>query len=150
MSLLNESTAQDFIHRLESLKSDTTPQWGKMNASEMIKHCKLALDIPLEKISMKPNWFFKFLFGKWIKSKMTNDEIYSQGSPTAKEFVVHDKNLSIDNEKTLLIQNIRNFVALSDEKLGAFVHPLVGKMTANEWRKSQWKHLDHHWRQFGI
>jgi hypothetical protein len=30
------------------------------------------------------------------------------------------------------------------------VHPMFGKMTADQWGRSMWKHLDHHLRQFGV
>jgi hypothetical protein len=28
-------------------------------------------------------------------------------------------------------------------------HPFFGPLTATEWDRLQWKHLDHHLRQFG-
>ena len=43
---------------------------------------------------------------------------------------------------------VRAFHARGPEKL-AKEHPFFGPLTSAEWDRLQWKHLDHHLRQFG-
>lgn len=147
---LNTDSHQKILDRLNKIEAKTLPQWGKMNASEMIRHCRIAMELPLGRLELKPNFFFKLLFGKWIKNKVTNDEIYKPGAPTAPEFKVHNKELNFETEKTQLINTMNEFVQRDDSLLAKTIHPIFGTMTSHEWRKSQWKHLDHHFRQFGV
>lgn len=150
MLILNQLTGYDFIDRLNKLNANSLPLWGKMNAAQMLKHMRVALELPLGKIEMKPNWFFKLLFGQWIKKKVLDDSIYKAGTPTAKEFVVKSSDLDFELEKKKLLDALSQFNAMDDFQLGSIVHPLFGTMNAYQWRRSQWKHFDHHWRQFGI
>lgn len=150
MNKLDVNTAKGFIVRLDNLSSTTKPSWGKLNAIQLMAHCRIAMELPLGKITVKSNFFFKLLFGKMIKKKVTDDSVYKPSLPTASEFVVKGANLNFDNEKSKLIDTIYEFINLSDEVLNKTIHPIFGKMTASDWRISQWKHLDHHWRQFSI
>lgn len=150
MNQLNKENSELFISRLHQLNEIQNPLWGKMNAAEMMQHCRKALDVPLGNLELKPNWFFRFFLGKMIKKKVTDDSIYKPSLPTAPEFVTHDKSLIFEEEKGKLVNTINEFVSISDDLLNQKEHALFGKMTASEWRISQWKHLDHHWRQFGI
>ena len=150
MHILDSNTSQAFIDRLESLSEDTIPKWGKMNSTEMLKHCRLAMEVPLGRLKLKPNFIFKLLFGKMIKKKVTDDSIYKPSTPTANEFKVTDANLDFQTEKELVIRTIHEFSNFSDKKLDETPHQLFGKMNSTEWRISQWKHLRHHWEQFGI
>lgn len=150
MHILDSNTSQAFIHRLANLSKDTIPKWGKMNSTEMLKHCRLAMEVPLGRLKLKPNFIFKLLFGKMIKKKVTDDSTYNPNTPTADEFKVRDTNLDFQTEKELLIQTIHDFASYSDKKLDETPHQLFGKMTSKDWRISQWKHLRHHWEQFSI
>lgn len=149
MSILNQSSAPEIIDRLNNLKPDTQPQWGKMNAAEMLLHCRKAIEIPLGKHQLNPNFFFKLFFGKWIKSAVVGDKPFQKDSPTSPDFLVNDKGLDFEKEKQALLADIHDFINISDDILDQRPHGLFGSMTAHEWRKGQWKHLDHHWRQFG-
>lgn len=108
------------------------------------------MEVPLGKTVLKPNWFIKLFFGKMIKRAITDDSVYKQGLQTAKEFITHDKSLVFQEEKSKLIQTIDEFIRFDDKILDKTSHVLFGKMNSHDWRRSQWKHLDHHWRQFGI
>jgi hypothetical protein len=150
MQLLDSNTSSGYISRLENLDSTTIPNWGKMNATQMLAHCRIAMELPLGKIEVKTNFIFKLLFGKMIKKKVTDDSIYKPSLPTAAEFVIKEPNLNFEEEKSKLITTINQFCNLKNDVLSNKIHPIFGKMTNEEWRISQWKHLDHHWRQFGI
>lgn len=150
MALLDHSTYNDFVLRLEKLNPTTPSQWGKMNAVEMLVHCRKGMELALGKFELKPNPFFKLFFGKWIKSVVVGDKPFKENSPTAPEFKVHDKGLDFEKEKKLFLSTLNEFIHLPDNLLDKREHGLFGKMTSHEWRKGQWNHLTHHWKQFGI
>jgi len=150
MNILDQSTASQFIERLCQLEFDSRPLWGKMNAAEMLAHCRQGMELPLGKFELRPNFFFKLLFGKWVKSVVVGDKPFKINSPTAPEFKIHDKGLDFESEKSAFLSTLSEFTNYSDSILEKRKHGLFGTMTAYEWRKGQWNHLDHHWRQFGI
>lgn len=147
--LLNQDTISDIFRRLDALSTNDQPLFGKMNPAEMMKHCTRAIEIPLGIRNINPHWFFKLVFGRWVRTKILSDEIYAPNQPTAPEFKIHDKSLCFEEEKGKLASAINEFVRKNDSEMENVVHGLIGKLSADEWRKSQWKHLDHHLRQFG-
>ena len=52
-------------------------------------------------------------------------------------------------EKKILLSYIDRFLAIGPEVIANKKHPFFGELTFEEWDKLQWKHLDHHLRQFG-
>ena len=49
---------------IEKLKEETTPKWGRMNSSMMLKHCSAFVDVYLNKTKLNPLIFLVgFVFG---------------------------------------------------------------------------------------
>ena len=49
---------------LEKLKEETTPKWGRMSSSMMLKHCSAFVDVYLNKTKLNPFIFIVgFVFG---------------------------------------------------------------------------------------
>ena len=93
---------------------------------------------------MKPSWLAKIFF----KKSLYNEKPWKKGLPTAKFLKTKDqKDFSVEKE---------NLVKLIDEtyqhrdKTEWNPHPAFGYFTAQQWGKMQYKHLDHHLRQFGV
>jgi hypothetical protein len=72
-----------------------------------------------------------------------------KSSPTAKEFIITDKR-EFDKEKAELLELIKRFHEGGEKGATTFPHSFFGEMTPHEWGFTQWKHLDHHLRQFGV
>ena len=49
-----------------------------------------------------------------------------------------------------IIATLKRMAAAGPEGLSKAPHPFFGQLTADEWDKLQVKHLDHHFRQFGV
>jgi len=64
-------------------------------------------------------------------------------------FIIGDKR-KFDHEKQKLMNLIAQFHAIERRKLQNSVHPILGKFTPEQWAIGQYKHLDHHLRQFGV
>lgn len=147
-SLLASDGATAIIERINKLRADSVPLWGKMNVSQMLAHCRRAIEVPLGEHRLKRNILMK-LFGGLVKKTVLSDKPYKRGLPTDASFVIKDTP-DFEPEKQRLIQAIRKFASTDPADLDRRRHPYFGRMTAREWDKSQGKHLDHHLQQFGV
>lgn len=145
-SFFEDGVYSEILSRINDLSENTQPKWGKMNAAQMLNHCQMPLNIILEKkdYGVKPNWLINFLF----KKSMYNDKLWRKNMPTAPGFkITEDKNF--EAEKTEII-NLVNALNNQRERSDWQPHPAFGKLNKDQWGKMQYKHLDHHFRQFGI
>lgn len=147
-SLFEPQVAQQIIERLNNLSENSPRSWGKMDVTQMLKHVNDALGTATGETSVKTSWFFK-LFAPLIKKEVMSQKPYKPGLPTAKEFVVKNHNLSFSDEKNALLIRLNKFLNNGEKAVDGLKHPAFGKMTAYEWGFSQWKHFDHHLKQFG-
>lgn len=144
-SLFEVQYNTEIINRINKLKPDSKPLWGKMSVSQMMAHCTEAMRSAFGEIKLKRN-FMGVIFGNIAKKSILSDKPIKHGLPTDKNFVIkEDKNF--EQEKNRLIEYVKKFDA---KFLTNDPHPFFGKMTADEWDKITAKHLDHHLRQFGV
>jgi hypothetical protein len=147
-SLFQLNTTDQVLDRLEKLQADTQPLWGKMNVSQMIAHCKAPLEVALGKKKMKQT-FLGVLFGKIAKKQMLKPVPMKKNLPTVPDFIVRYAP-DFFTEKQQLASLIKQFSLADRMQIVEKPHPFFGKMTAEEWGWLQYKHLDHHLRQFGV
>lgn len=146
-SVFNEPAYAEIVSRLDTLSPESQAQWGKMDVAQMLAHCQEPLKVPLEKITLAPpNAVMKLLFS-FFKKSLYNDKPWKQGLPTSKEFKITDPR-DFHKEKEELKVLINEFYTEKD-KTEWPPHPFCGHFTTEQWGKMQYKHLDHHFRQFG-
>ncbi|WP_298903653.1 DUF1569 domain-containing protein [uncultured Psychroserpens sp.] len=145
-SIFNTEAHQEIMDRLEQLNENSQANWGKMNVAQMTWHCQGPFNIMLEKnnYGMKPSWFAKMFF----KKSLYNDKPWRKGLPTAK-FLKPTEDKNFANEKAKLAELIDETHA-QRVKSEWNPHPAFGYFTAEQWGQMQYKHLDHHFRQFGV
>lgn len=147
-SLFNTSENQEIIARINTLTNASQGQWGKMNVAQMLAHCQEHLLVALGEKELKRG-FIALLFGGFVKKQLTRSEkTFSKNLPTDKTFIVVDSR-EFEIEKIKLISLINRFLKSGNQGITKKDHPFFGKMTPQEWDMIQWKHLDHHLRQFG-
>lgn len=145
-SLFTKSAYDEILTRLDNLSPESQAQWGKMNVAQMLAHCSEPLKVPLEKLNMaKPNPLMKLLFS-FFKKSLYNDKPWKHGLPTSKEFKIVDQR-DFQQEKEQLKSLIGEFYAERDKNEWP-PHPFCGHFTTAQWGQMQYKHLDHHFRQF--
>lgn len=145
-NLFDSNTYNEITQRLNSLTPSSQRQWGKMNAAQMLAHCKEAFKVPLSEKS--PPKIYPFaLFGWMMKSKLYNDDPWKQNLPTAPNFKIKDER-DFEKEKAELAALINMFHQSSPVAIEKIVHPVFGKYTGQQWGQAMYKHLDHHLRQF--
>ncbi len=148
-SLFDVALANQVKQRVDSLRSDSERQWGKMSAAQMVAHCASGLEMAVGEIR-PPRALIGRLIGAAIKPKVVrDDEPFRRNSPTVRELVIAGQ-VDLDAERARLRSLIDRFVSGGAAVCSTHPHPFFGPLTPAEWAILQYKHLDHHLRQFGV
>lgn len=143
-SLFDDQAYSEIKKRLNALSLESERKWGRMDVGQMLYHCQQPLNISLGKSNIKKQFFpLAFLF----KKSLYNDKPWRQNLPTAKTFKITETK-DFDPEKIALEKLIDEFQRKKNETQWE-PHPLFGKFTPQQWGQMQYKHLDHHLKQFG-
>ncbi|MCG2611754.1 DUF1569 domain-containing protein [Flavobacterium sp. SM15] len=147
-SLFTPQGNQNIIDRINKLQPTTLSQWGKMTVDQMMSHCIAPLDVVFGNLHLKINPIMAFFGRTFIRKKVMGAAQFKKDSPTAPAFI---RTGSYDFEATRseLIEKVKKFTE-GPQVIKTNLHPFFGPMTNQEWDNLQWKHLDHHLRQFGV
>ena len=148
-NIFTPDSTQETIDRLNNLKADNIPEWGKMNAPQMLAHLNVAYDITYGKIDVKYNFFMKMMLKMMVKSTVVGNKPYKKNGQTAPVFVIADER-DFEKEKAIFIANVKKTQELGAEHFEGQESPSFGKLSSKEWSNQFYKHMDHHFRQFGI
>lgn len=145
-SLFDKTTAGEIEERLQKIHPESQRLWGKMTVSQMLAHVNAILEIATGDKVEKAGLMQK-LMGPLIKKVVLNEKPFKHGLPTGSSFIIKDER-DFFHEKENLLATYRRFIKEGTSAAEGRVHPIFGKLTAHEWGQSQWKHFDHHLRQF--
>lgn len=148
-SLFDQTTADEFIARINQLKPISRAEWGKMNVAQMLAHCQTPIRMANGSLVTKPNKIIRFLFGKSAKKQLLNDPVFKKNLPTFSEARIANER-DFHKEKELLVELIHNFQKKGPEGVTKDPHVFFGEMSIRDWDILQVKHLDHHLTQFGV
>lgn len=144
-TIFDDSTREQLIQRINTLNENSTPQWGKMNIYQMLKHCNLAEAMYLGQVQYK-RMFLGRILGQWVlKNMLKNDEPMRRNAPTSDAFKIQDTTGDIEAEKNIWIAQLEKYATFDQSE---FVHWFFGKMTKEQIGQLVYKHADHHLRQF--
>lgn len=146
-SLFSPADNAAIIQRLQALSPEHKAQWGKMNISQMLTHCQVPLRVAFGEVKLKRT-LIGFLFGRMALKRFAGAAIFDKNLPTEKSFVI-TSNPEFEAERGKLIALVKRFLDQGPSAITKEPHPFFGKMTTEQWDTVQWKHLDHHLRQFG-
>lgn len=148
-SVFNKDVREELISRIERLSDSSTAKWGKMNVYQMIVHCIKTEEMYLRTKSYE-RLFIGYIFGQMsLKSLLKNEDIFKQNEPTHPEFKIKETGY-ISANRTAWINLIRQFEDKTEADYHGFSHPFFGKMTKIQVGEYNYKHIDHHLRQFGV
>lgn len=148
-SVYESDVLDSIFERLEKLSPATVPQWGKMNAGQMLAHLNVSYDITYGKMAVKNNFLMKMMLKMFVKPVVVGNKPYQKNSQTAPYFIVADER-DFEAEKSKLIAYMKQMQKDGAAKFEGKESPSFGVMTAQEWSNQYYKHLDHHFTQFGI
>jgi hypothetical protein len=144
-SLLDPETLRSIEERIETLKPDTQPLWGRMSPAQMLAHCAEVEEVWLGK-KLEGTPLLIRLVGPLLKGMLLSDRPYRKNSPTHPQYRINDPR-DFDTEKARLLASVRK---LSEAGQEGFRHPIFGRMTAEEKGWATYRHLNHHLSQFGV
>jgi hypothetical protein len=135
--------------RASRLNANSRPLWGRMQSGQMLCHLVDACRIPLGEAEashrwtpfrMFPlRWFFVHL-APWPKAKVATMKEFQQTQPT-----------QLDQDRGNWNSALTRFVARGRQPHPHWgPHPAFGSLPNWEWGRLMYRHIDHHFRQFGV
>jgi hypothetical protein len=148
-NLFDVVLANQIKQRINQLQTDSDRQWGKRSPAQVMAHCVLGLEIALGEIKPRRKLIGRLL-GFVIKPMVLgNDEEFRRNTPTLDELVVSGEQ-DLAAESKILSSLIDRFVSGGPSACTTHPHPYFGRLAPMEWAILQYKHLDHHLRQFNV
>jgi hypothetical protein len=148
-NIFDPKTTEETLNRLANLTHASKPEWGKMNSAQMLAHLNVAYDLAYGKIKSNPSFFTKLILKLFVKGLVTNEKPYTKNSRTAPEFIIADER-DFESEKFKFIENIKLTQSNGASFFEGKESSSFGVMTAQDWNNQFYKHIDHHFKQFGI
>jgi hypothetical protein len=145
-SLYEEADRVVLLQRLEKLTDATPARWGRMNVAQMLRHVAENMRMAIGELPVKPRGprILKTRIARFVFFRLP----IPRGVPTAPELIAMDAaEFAAERARVRLLVN--RYSELPRTGLGA-EHPLFGLLTREEWACLQYKHADHHLRQFGV
>jgi hypothetical protein len=144
-SLRDETVRNKLIQRLQGLTPATKPKWGRLDASRMLCHLSDALAMSLAEVSVEPMNHKAFHYFP-LKHLILYVLPFPKSAPTARE-LLSTAPQDFDTDRRRVVELIDRLAASPNAK--GPEHPFFGPLANDEWNALQWKHIDHHLKQFG-
>ena len=141
-----EGDREDLLARVDKLRPDMTPAWGKMNATQMMTHLTEWMRLATGELTAAPR--NKPMRYPVIKQLIIYVMPWPKGVPTAPELLSRESS-GWDAELADFTERLRSFEqwkSRSDWPL----HPAFGRLSTMEWGALGYRHTDHHLRQFRV
>lgn len=148
-SLFDKTSRSEIISRINKLTADTKPQWGKMNAAQMLAHNLAAMKTATGELKIKRAFIGKLLGGYARKKFIIKGDPFGKSSPTDKNLIITDER-NFDEEKQKLLAIIEKFGNAGASGVTSEPHTFFGELTPELWDKLMAKHIEHHLVQFGV
>jgi Protein of unknown function (DUF1569) len=144
-SLRDQTARRQLVQRLQKLTPATRPKWGKLNAPGVLCHLSDTLAVALGDASATP-LNRKLLHHFPVKHLIIHVFPFPKGALTAPEYLSSSPG-DFDTDRRRLLELMDRLAAA--RKATGPENPIFGPMTNDEWNVLQWKHFDHHLKQFG-
>ena len=147
-TVFDTGTHGELLERLNKLTPDSERQWGKMSPGQMMEHTARALEMATGSVPMKQAFIGKAI--GWIfKSKFLGEKPFPKNSPTGPTLIIKD-DPDFEQTRVRLSALITDFHGLGESRTDGNIHGFFGPLTGKQWGETQYKHVDHHLRQFGL
>ncbi len=145
-NIFDKPEQEEVLHRLEKLTPLSRALWGKMDVAQMLAHCAGALQFPTE--DLKPEIGPIIYLGMLFKRSILGSKPLGKNSPTTKEIRITDKR-DFQVEKENFLKAFHKLTKAGEAGVSAKTHPFLGKIQKRDWGRINYKHIDHHFSQFG-
>ena len=147
-SIFEPTTQAELFDRLDRLTPDAGREWGKMSAAQAMEHTARALEMATGRKPMTQAFIGKAI--GWIfKGQFLGEKPFPQNSPTGPTLIIKDEP-DFEATRERLKELISHFHSLGESGTDGNVHGFFGRLSGKQLGETQYKHVDHHLRQFGL
>ena len=148
-TIRDEKCRNELLARLDKLTPESKAEWGRMSAEQMLSHLVQVGELPwaggcadrssfMSRNVIKPLALYLLTMPKNIETSPDVDQQANGRKPAG-----------LEADKTILKEAV-NKLATMPLDTDCLPHPFFGKMSVKQWGLLSHKHIDHHFRQFGI
>ncbi len=148
-NVFNQADVAETIARLQQLTPTSQPLWGKMTVGQMLAHCNVTYEMIFENIHPKANFLMRFILTTFVKNIVVGEKPFKKNSQTAPEFIMKESK-DFEKEKARLLAYIKKTEQVGTAFFEGKESLSFGVLTVQEWNNLMYKHLDHHFQQFGV
>lgn len=148
-TIFDKETCDELLMRLGNVSPECDRQWGKMSCSQMMEHTARVLEMATSDAQPVKQIFLGKALSWMFKGQFLGEKPFRKNAPTGPDYKIQD-DPDVEQTRERLKQMILRFHNRGADGLDGNVHPFFGKLTGKEWGETQYKHVDHHLRQFGV
>lgn len=139
---------ESLLERMGNLRPDTKPVWGKLSADGMLFHCTAGMRMALGELEVLPKISF---LAAWPMKKLIIYVVpFPKSAPTSPELLPVSE-VDFTEAKAQFAETLERMVAAGgDPDFRWAPHAAFGRLTPKDWGCLIDKHIEHHWKQFGI
>ncbi len=142
-------TLAELRNYLEKLNSDSLPRWGKMDSSEMCKHCNnfISLYLGEQTVPVYIRIIARLFGGIFLKRLLKKSPTETpKNLNTLPSIRVRKEKLDFNSERSVLLESLIKIETIN----GIIKHPLYGPMEAEDILSLIRHHTAHHLNQFDL
>lgn len=155
-SLLEETARRSLAERIARLRPEVRPRWGRFNAPEMLAHVVQSLRVMVGEVEMPREPTPWLVRRNPIRYLLIHVLPFPRGLPTSAVLLARPAGSPTGLSGAEWPAEIAVFEQLLD-RIGTMApdgewpeHGAFGRLSGGEWGVLQYRHLDHHFRQFGV
>jgi hypothetical protein len=147
-SLADKSVLDECLNRLARLEPSGRARWGRMTAHQMVCHLFDSFGVAAGVKSASPaTGPFQRTVLKWIA--LRTPLAWPQGVPTRPE-IEQGRGGTPPSDWVRDCEKLRDEIVTFSARRTFGIHPIFGKMSWSDWLVWGYRHVDHHFRQFGV
>lgn len=136
--------------RIGRLSEDSEARWGKMNSAQMLQHCTWILQTATGEVVLPKTNFVFSTIGRVAKYAIWLTGIGIPPDMPTYNCVKCDRNCDFQNSRKKLVAALDAYSMAAAQDGLKPDHRLFGKMNRMFWGLLEYKHLDHHLKQFRV
>jgi hypothetical protein len=147
-SLRDPAGRESILNRLADLTPNHSRRWGRMEPVQLLPHLATALRMALGEKKLEGSRPGRIRGVVW-RHLAIHRLPWPEGKIPSPPGAFNTPSLGWERDREIVVGLIERFAKAPSETLGAD-HPTFGRMRPQDWDVLQYRHLDHHLRQFGV
>ncbi len=148
-TIFDPTLKQQLLARIDNLKPTTNRKWGKMNATQALRHIAMGYKMSLGE-GQEPIQSGGMIKKKIFRFMILNMPIPKGKAPTFLTFNMVDLGIN-PTDFQAEIAHLKSYIEKTATSTSfAPENPMAGQFSRVDWGRLMYKHTDHHLKQFGV